>query len=88
VIRWRLGELLVEQGDLHAAEPYFVSLQIAHPMVEARLGDLYAKAGEPEKARESYERFLMAWNDAEPEMEPTVARVRQALAGMAPLRRE
>jgi class 3 adenylate cyclase/TolB-like protein len=88
MIRWRLGELLVEQGDLHAAEPYFVSLQIAHPMVEARLGDLYAKAGEPEKARESYERFLMAWNDAEPEMEPTVARVRQALAGMAPLRRE
>jgi tetratricopeptide (TPR) repeat protein len=88
VIRWRLGELLVEQGKLHAAEPYFVSLQIGHPMVEARLGDLYAKAGEPEKAREAYERFLMAWNDAEPEVEPIVARVRQALAGLAPLRRE
>ena len=34
------------------------------------------------------EMFLAAWRDAEPEMQPTVARVRQALAGIAPLQRE
>jgi tetratricopeptide (TPR) repeat protein len=87
VIRWWLGEILVEQGKLHEAEPYFASLWI-HTMAEKRVGDLHAELGEPDKARESYERFLTAWRDAEPEMAPDVAGVRQALAGMAPLRRE
>jgi tetratricopeptide (TPR) repeat protein len=86
-IRWWLAEILVEQGKLHEAEPYFASLG-PHTMADKRRGDLYAELGEPEKAREAYERFLMAWNDAEPEVEPIVARVRQALAGLAPLRRE
>ena len=87
VIRWWLGEILVEQGKLHEAEPYFVSLW-NHTIADKRRGDLHSQLGEPEKAREAYERFLTAWRDAEPEMAPTVARVRQALAGMAPLRRE
>jgi hypothetical protein len=88
VIRWWMGELLVEQGKLHEAEPYFASLW-THPMSEMRRGDLYVEIGEPEKAREAYERFLTAWRDAEPEMAPMVARVRQALARLPkPLRRE
>jgi predicted negative regulator of RcsB-dependent stress response len=87
VIRWWLGELLVEQGKLHEAEPYFTSLGI-HTMSDKRRGDLYAELGETAQAREAYERFLTAWRDAEPEMAPTMAPVRQALAGMAPLRRE
>jgi predicted negative regulator of RcsB-dependent stress response len=57
-------------------------------MSEKRRGDLYADLGETEKAREAYEGFLTAWREAEPEMAPTVAGVRQALVGMAPLRRE
>jgi class 3 adenylate cyclase/tetratricopeptide (TPR) repeat protein len=86
-IRWWMAEILVEQGRLHEAEPYFASLGV-HTMSEKRRGDLYAELGETEKARQAYERFLTAWREAEPEMAPTVARVRQALAGMAPLRRE
>jgi class 3 adenylate cyclase/tetratricopeptide (TPR) repeat protein len=86
-IRWWLAEVLVEQGKLHEAEPYFASLW-NHTVADKRRGDLYSQLGEPEKAREAYERFLTAWRDAEPEMAPTVARVRQALAGMAPLRRD
>ena len=86
-IRWWLGEILIEQGKLHEAEPYFASLWIQTKSNE-RLGDIYAKVGEREKARNAYEMFLTAWRDAEPEMAPTVARVRQSLAGMAPLRRE
>jgi tetratricopeptide (TPR) repeat protein len=86
-IRWWLAEILVEQGKLHEAEPYFASLGVS-PMSDKRRGDLYAELGETDQAREAYERFLTAWRDAEPEMAPTVARVRQAVAGMAPLRRE
>ncbi len=86
-IRWWLGEILVEQGKLHEAAPYFESLWI-HTGSYERLGDIYAKAGERDKARESYEMFLTAWRDAEPEMAPAVARVRQAVAGLAPLKRE
>jgi class 3 adenylate cyclase/tetratricopeptide (TPR) repeat protein/TolB-like protein len=86
-IRWWLAEVLVEQGRLHEAEPYFASLW-NHTIADKRRGDLHSQLGEPEKAREAYERFLTAWRDAEPKMAPEVARVRQALAGMAPLRRE
>ena len=86
-IRWWLAEILVEQGKLHEAEPYLASLRI-HTKSYEGLGDLYAQIGERDKAREAYEMFLAAWRDAEPEMQPTVARVRQALAGIAPLQRE
>ncbi len=57
-------------------------------MAESRLGEIYLQTGESEKAREAYERFLVAWRDAEPEMQPLVARARQSLAGLTPLRRE
>jgi class 3 adenylate cyclase/tetratricopeptide (TPR) repeat protein len=86
-IRWWLAEVLVEQGKLHEAERYYASLWI-HTKSYERLGDLYAEIGERDKAREAYGLFLTSWRDAEPEMAPTVARVRQSLAGMAPLRRE
>jgi class 3 adenylate cyclase/tetratricopeptide (TPR) repeat protein len=86
-IRWWLAEILVEQGKLHEAEPYYASLWV-HTRSYERLGDLYARSGDRDKAREAYEMFLTAWKDAEPEMAPVVARVRQALAGMAPLKRE
>jgi len=86
-IRWWLAEVLVEQGKLHEAERYYVSLWV-HTKSYERLGDLYAEIGEHDKAREAYEMFLTSWREAEPEMAPTVARVRQSLAGIAPLRRE
>ena len=85
--RWWLGEILVEDGRLQEAEGYFASFMF-DPTVDRRLGEIYAETGELEKAREHYQRFLTAWKDAEPEMEPEVAKVRQALAGIAPLRRE
>ncbi|HYO46766.1 MAG TPA: tetratricopeptide repeat protein [Gemmatimonadota bacterium] len=87
MIRWWLGELLIEQGRFQEAEPYLASLWF-DSMADRRLGDVYVEMGELEKAREQYERFLTAWRDAEPEMEPAVARARQALAGIQPLKRE
>jgi class 3 adenylate cyclase/tetratricopeptide (TPR) repeat protein len=87
MIRWWLGELIVEQGRPHDAERYFTSLSF-DPMAHRRLGDLHLEMGEPNKARESYEKFLIAWRDADPEVQHLVARTRQAVSGIAPLRRE
>ena len=88
-IRWWLGEVLVEQGRLHEAEPYFASQDFwLNPNAHRRLGELYVEMGEPAKARQMYEFFLTAWRDAEPELQPTVVQARQAVAGLSPLRRE
>ena len=87
MIRWWLGELLVEDGRPHDAEKYFVSLWF-DPLAYRRLGELYVEMEEPEKARESYESFLTAWREADPELQPMVVHARQALAGLRPLRRE
>jgi class 3 adenylate cyclase/tetratricopeptide (TPR) repeat protein len=86
-IRWWLGELLVEAGRHHDAERYFASLWF-DPMADRRLGDLYLEMEELDKARESYERFLMAWRDADPAARPLVARTQQTVTSLAPLRRE
>ncbi|MGH7544439.1 MAG: tetratricopeptide repeat protein [Gemmatimonadota bacterium] len=87
MIRWWLGELLVEDGRLHDAEKYFASLRF-DPLANRRLGELYVEMEEPDKARESYEMFLTAWREADPELQPMVVQARQALAGLTPLRRE
>ncbi|HET6341248.1 MAG TPA: hypothetical protein VFG78_03600, partial [Gemmatimonadota bacterium] len=87
VVRLWLGELMVEDGRLHDAEKYFASLWF-DPLAYRRLGELYVEMEEPEKAREFYEGFLTAWRDADPELQPMVVRVRQAVAGLTPLRRE
>ena len=49
-IRWWIAEILVEQGKLHEAEPYFASLS-HHTNVGQAPGDLHAELGETEKAR-------------------------------------
>jgi serine/threonine-protein kinase len=87
MIRWWLGELLVEDGRPHDAEKYFASFPF-DPLAFRRLGELYVEMGEPEKAREAYESFLTAWRDADPELQPMVVQARQAVAGLTPLRRE
>ena len=59
-----------------------------HPIAWERLGPIYEELGEREKAREPYEKFLVAWEDAEPSGWPRVERARQRLAGVSPIRRE
>ena len=87
MIRWWLGELLIEDGRPHDAEKYFTSMRF-DPLAYRRLGELYVEMEEPDKAREAYEMFLTAWRDADPELQPMVVQARQALAGLTPLRRE
>jgi tetratricopeptide (TPR) repeat protein len=47
--------------------------------VRKRLGELYDAAGERTKAIEQYQAFVDQWQDAEPELQPTVASVRKRI---------
>jgi hypothetical protein len=80
VIRYWLGMLALEEGRPTDAERYFQSdFWTRRPLVADRLGQAYEAAGEREKAREAYELFVMAWEDADPALQPRVEEARQAL---------
>lgn len=87
MIKWWLGELSLELGRPREAAVYFASIWgyasgagALKPMAALRLGEIYAGLGEFEKARQSYEYALMAWQEADPEMRPRVAVAQRALA--------
>lgn len=52
------------------------------PEVLRRMGVLYAKRGEPAKARAAYGRLLELWDGAEPSLAPRVAAIREAMAAL------
>ena len=45
-----------------------------------RLGELYEQKGERQKALEQYAAFVDQWKDADPELQATVATVKQRIA--------
>jgi hypothetical protein len=45
----------------------------------AERGALYQQLGERDKAIEYYERFIAAWEKADPKLQPLVERARQAV---------
>lgn len=80
VIRYWLGMLALEEGRAADAERYFHSyFWTERPLVADRLGQAYEAAGDREKAREAYELFVMAWEEADPALQPRVEAARQAL---------
>jgi tetratricopeptide (TPR) repeat protein len=48
-----------------------------------RLGELYEARGDRVKAAGYYQRFVNEWKDADPELQPRVAEIRQRLARLA-----
>jgi TolA-binding protein len=42
------------------------------PLTHGRLGRLYEKMDQPQKARAAYERFIEAWDDADPALQDRV----------------
>lgn len=88
IVRWWLGELLLDVGRPRDAERYFRSIA-ADPFAALRLGKVYEGLGEYEEARASYEYALLSWQDADPELQPRIQEARQALARLPkPIRRE
>jgi len=87
VIRWWLAELHLEMNDPREAARYFHSVGDWLGLWEAglgsmalfRLGQIYEELGDAERARDAYQQFLTAWQDADPEL-PQKAQAEQALA--------
>ena len=55
-----------------------------YPPALKRLGELYEARGDRARARAYYERFAELWQNADPELQPQVAEVRQRIAALGP----
>lgn len=82
-LRFRVGEMLLEAGEPSAALRYLESLTMySYPLVAPSFllrGAAHEALEDVEAARESYERFLRWWSDADPELEPWKERAREGL---------
>ncbi len=74
---WR-GDLYREKGQLEKAEGWYQAAW-RHPVAHERLGQLYDEMGKPKKARAAYQRFVEAWKNADPELQPRVEKARRRL---------
>ena len=52
----------------------------AYRTAQRRLGELYAEKGNVPKALEHYRKFVDAWQDADPALQPQVADVKQRIS--------
>jgi hypothetical protein len=80
------AQLLDRAGETDRAIEYYETLG-ASPLTGLELGALYEKAGRREDAMEAYGWVLLAWEGADPALQPRVARARQAIARLEGLRR-
>ncbi len=74
-----IGDLHLELGNLEEAVRYYRSNWV-EPIVRVKLAQAYELLGERDKARDAYAYFVEAWADADPELQPTVERARQAMS--------
>lgn len=79
-IRWWLAELFLDEDRLSEAAVYFESQRrgFLNALADYRLGGIYERLGETEKARDAWIRFLQAWEEADPDL-PQVAEARAAV---------
>ncbi|MFB6099614.1 MAG: tetratricopeptide repeat protein [Salinibacter sp.] len=77
---WR-GDLYRDLGKLEKAERWYRAAWTL-PEVHQRLGQLYEKMGEPEKAKAAYRRFIEAWENADPELQGRVEKARRRLEAL------
>jgi tetratricopeptide (TPR) repeat protein len=79
IVRWWTGELLVEMDRPKDAAQYFETFDPPDPFRAIRLGGIYEKLGERDKAREEYEEVLAVLVDPDPELRPMVAQAREGI---------
>ena len=89
--RFLRAEVLFELGRYDEAIPWYANIaqlapfEVAHRSIAwLRLGEIYDRQGDSEGAAEYYAKFIDAWSDADPELQPHVEAARQALAALAP----
>ena len=76
--------------EKYLAEPFFGRLNFeggAKPLMLKRLGELYEKVGNVEKAAVKYREFLALWDKADPRLQPKVDDVRHRLSRLADIER-
>jgi hypothetical protein len=85
------GDLLARLGEPRLALEAYGRLDSADQRVQhpgfvvrswAERGSLYQRLGETARAIENYERFIEAWEDSDPELQPLVDRARGAVAAL------
>jgi tetratricopeptide (TPR) repeat protein len=77
-----IAEVLFQTDRMREAERYYSSLPPS-PWGFYRLGKIYEDLKEWEKARRSYEQFVIGWKDADPELQPRVAEAKAAIARLS-----
>lgn len=77
---WR-GDLYRELGELERAEGRYLAAWM-HPVAHERMGRLYEQMDEPEKAAAAYRRFVVAWEEADPELQGRVEAARERIAAL------
>jgi hypothetical protein len=85
IVPW-IAELHAEAGRPAEAVRYLETLG-PDPWAGVRLGPLYTELDEREKAIEADRWVTLAWHDADPALQPEVARARSAIASLSGLRR-
>ena len=83
LLRYDLGKLMLDRGEVGKAAQYFESFHHYDPLyttpVQFYLGQVYEALGEFEKARVHYDRFVRWWEAADPELRPWWEEGRAAL---------
>lgn len=74
---WR-GDLSRDRGEFEEAEGWYLATW-RHPVAHERLGQLYEKMNRLEEAAAAYRRFIAAWKNADPELQPRVEAARERL---------
>ena len=79
---WYVGQLATDLDRLDVAERAYERLWL-DPLAFLHLGRIYERTNRPVEAREAYELFALAWQDADPELQPLV---QEAMAAITRLR--
>jgi class 3 adenylate cyclase/TolB-like protein len=86
VVRWWIGELLVEMDRPREAERWFRSFWY-DPLARYQLGKIHESLGDEEQARRDYAYFAEAWKDADPELRLRVEEANRASTRLGGSRR-
>ena len=82
-----IAQILEERGETERAIRYLEQLA-PNPIFGLWLGSLYEKVGRREEALEAYGWVVLAWDGADPALQPRVTTARQAIARLEGLQRD
>ncbi|UCC84725.1 MAG: hypothetical protein JSW46_07335 [Gemmatimonadota bacterium] len=89
--RWLRAEVLYDLGRIHEARDWYEGFAVGGELLDQaftaparfRLGDIYERLGDPERAASHYNRFLQRWQDCDPELRPQLEAAQRALERLA-----